>query len=136
MIIDMFIFNLTHIYLEVILINLYHLNNKRLMLILLLDLILNGVPFITIIIILLSFFNKVLFNYLNYNFINKLIVIIIDYFLFGIILYSVFNKFNYYIIDLLLKNFYLNLIVYFLLLKYEDVKYNLIGEKYAKEKVS
>jgi hypothetical protein len=136
MIIDMFIFNLTNIYLEVILINLYHLNNKRLMLILLLDLILNGVPFITIIIILLSFFNKVLFNYLNYNFINKLIVIIIDYFLFGIILYSVFNKFNYYIIDLLLKNFYLNLLVYFLLLKYEDVKYNLIGEKYAKEKVS
>ena len=81
------------------------------------DLIINGIPFVTITITLLYLLNKNIFKFLNNNFINKYIFLIIYYFLFSIILYSIFNKFNLYIIKFLINNLPYNLIYYYIGLK-------------------
>lgn len=124
MIIDFITYNYTNILLFTVLLNIYHLNNKKIYIILLIDILINGIPFITIILILLYFLNLKIFNYLNNNFINKYITIIIYYFIFGIIIYSIFNKFNLYIIKLLINNLFYNLLYFYVGLKYLENKYS------------
>ena len=124
MIIDFITYNYTNILLFTVLLNIYHLNNKKIYIILLIDILINGIPFITIILILLYFLNLKIFNYLNNNFINKYITIIIYYFIFGIIIYSIFNKFNLYIIKLLISNLFYNLLYFYIGLKYLENKYS------------
>ncbi len=124
MIIDFITYNYTNILLFTVLLNIYHLNNKKIYIILLIDILINGIPFITIILILLYFLNLKIFNYLNNNFINKYITIIIYYFIFGIIIYSIFNKFNLYIIKLLINNLFYNLLYFYIGLKYLENKYS------------
>lgn len=117
MIIDFLSLNCFNIYLLSIILFLFCLNDKTLYYILIIDLIINGIPFVTIIMTLLYLFNKNIFKYLNNNFINKYIFLIIYYFLFSIILYSIFNKFNLYIIKYLINNLPYNLIYYYIGLK-------------------
>lgn len=117
MIIDFISLNCFNIYLLSIILFLFCLNDKTLYYILIIDLIINGIPFVTIIMTLLYLFNKNVFKYLNNNFINKYIFLIIYYFLFSIILYSIFNKFNLYIIKFLINNLPYNLIYYYIGLK-------------------
>lgn len=117
MIIDFLSLNCFNIYLLSIILFLFCLNDKTLYYILIIDLIINGIPFVTIIMTLLYLFNKNVFKYLNNNFINKYIFLIIYYFLFSIILYSIFNKFNLYIIKFLINNLPYNLIYYYIGLK-------------------
>lgn len=124
MIIDFITYNYTNILLFTVLLNIYNLNNKRLYFILLIDILINGIPFITIILILLYFFNLKVFNYLNNNFLNKYLLLIIYYFIFGIIIYSIFNKFNLYIIKLLISNLFYNLLYFYIGLKYLENKYS------------
>ena len=94
MIIDFLSLNCFNVYLLSIILFLFCLNDKLLYYLLIIDLIINGIPFVTITITLLYLLNKNIFKYLNNNFINKYIFLIIYYFLFSIILYSIFNKFN------------------------------------------
>ena len=117
MIIDFLSLNCFNVYLLSIILFLFCLNDKLLYYLLIIDLIINGIPFVTIIITLLYFLNKNIFKYLNNNFINKYIFLIIYYFLFSIILYSIFNKFNLYIIKFLINNLPYNLIYYYIGLK-------------------
>lgn len=117
MIIDFFSLNCFNVYLLSIILFLFCLNDKLLYYLLIIDLIINGIPFVTIIITLLYLLNKNIFKYLNNNFINKYIFLIIYYFLFSIILYSIFNKFNLYIIKFLINNLPYNLIYYYIGLK-------------------
>lgn len=124
MIIDFITYNYTNILLFTVLLNIFNLNNKRLYFILLIDILINGIPFITIILILLYFFNLKVFNYLNNNFLNKYLLLIIYYFIFGIIIYSIFNKFNLYIIKLLISNLLYNLLYFYIGLKYLENKYS------------
>lgn len=124
MIIDFITYNYTNILLFTVLLNIFNLNNKRLYFILLIDILINGIPFITIILILLYFFNLKLFNYLNNNFLNKYLLLIVYYFIFGIIIYSIFNKFNLYIIKLLIINLFYNLLYFYIGLKYLENKYS------------
>ena len=117
MIIDFLSLNCFNVYLLSIILFLFCLNDKLLYYLLIIDLIINGIPFVTITITLLYLLNKNIFKYLNNNFINKYIFLIIYYFLFSIILYSVFNKFNLYIIKFLINNLPYNLIYYYIVLK-------------------
>lgn len=117
MIIDFLSLNCFNVYLLSIVLFLFCLNDKLLYYLLIIDLIINGIPFVTITITLLYFLNKNIFKYLNNNFINKYIFLIIYYFLFSIILYSIFNKFNLYIIKFLINNLPYNLIYYYIGLK-------------------
>ena len=116
MIIDFLSLNCFNVYLLSIILFLFCLNDKLLYYLLIIDLIINGIPFVTIT-ITLYLLNKNIFKYLNNNFINKYIFLIIYYFLFSIILYSVFNKFNLYIIKFLINNLPYNLIYYYIGLK-------------------
>ena len=124
MIIDFITYNYTNILLFTVLLNIFNLTNKRLYFILLIDILINGIPFITIILILLYFFNLKVFNYLNNNFLNKYLLLIVYYFIFGIIIYSIFNKFNLYIIKLLIINLFYNLLYFYIGLKYLENKYS------------
>ena len=124
MIIDFITYNYTNILLFTVLLNIFNLSNKRLYFILLIDILINGIPFITIILILLYFFNLKVFNYLNNNFLNKYLLLIVYYFIFGIIIYSIFNKFNLYIIKLLIINLFYNLLYFYIGLKYLENKYS------------
>lgn len=117
MIIDFLSLNCFNVYLLSIVLFLFCLNDKLLYYLLIIDLIINGIPFVTITITLLYLLNKNIFKYLNNNFINKYIFLIIYYFLFSIILYSIFNKFNLYIIKFLINNLPYNLIYYYIGLK-------------------
>ena len=117
MIIDFLSLNCFNVYLLSIILFLFCLNYKLLYYLLIIDLIINGIPFVTITITLLYLLNKNIFKYLNNNFINKYIFLIIYYFLFSIILYSIFNKFNLYIIKFLINNLPYNLIYYYIGLK-------------------
>ena len=117
MIIDFLSLNCFNVYLLSIILFLFCLNDKLLYYLLIIDLIINGIPFVTITITLLYLLNKNIFKYLNNNFINKYIFLIIYYFLFSIILYSIFNKFNLYIIKVLINNLPYNLIYYYIGLK-------------------
>lgn len=117
MIIDFLSLNCFNIYLLSIIIFIFYLNDKTLHYILIIDLMINGIPFVTITITLLYLLNKNIFKYLNNNFINKYIFLIIYYFIFSIILYSIFNKFNLYIIKFLINNLPYNLIYYYIGLK-------------------
>lgn len=117
MIIDFLSLNCFNVYLLSIILFLFCLNDKLLYYLLIIDLIINGIPFVTIIITLLYLLNKNIFKYLNNNFINKYIFLIIYYFLFSIILYSIFNTFNLYIIKFLINNLPYNLIYYYIGLK-------------------
>ena len=117
MIIDFLSLNCFNVYLLSIILFLFCLNDKLLYYLLIIYLIINGIPFVTITITLLYFLNKNIFKYLNNNFINKYIFLIIYYFLFSIILYSIFNKFNLYIIKFLINNLPYNLIYYYIGLK-------------------
>ena len=117
MIIDFLSLNCFNVYLLSIILFLFCLNDKLLYYLLIIDLIINGIPFVKIIITLLYLLNKNIFKYLNNNFINKYIFLIIYYFLFSIILYSIFNKFNLYIIKFLINNLPYNLIYYYIGLK-------------------
>ena len=117
MIIDFLSLNCFNVYLLSIILFLFCLNDKLLYYLFIIDLIINGIPFVTITITLLYLLNKNIFKYLNNNFINKYIFLIIYYFLFSIILYSIFNKFNLYIIKFLINNLPYNLIYYYIGLK-------------------
>lgn len=117
MVLDFISINCFNIYLLSIIIFIFYLTDKTIYYILTIDLIINGIPFITIIITLLNLFNNNIFKYLNDNFINKYIMMIIYYFIFSIILYSIFNKFNLYLIKYLINNLPYNLIYYYIVLK-------------------
>ena len=128
MIVDFLVLNTVHILFCSVLVNIFYLNDKKIYLILIFDILINGVPFTTIIIILLYYLNDFIFKFINDSFLSKFILIIIYYFLFNIVLYSIFNKFNYYIIKNSLNSLIYNVMFYYFSLKYKIYKYNLEGD--------
>ena len=97
MILDFIIINLNNIVLFSCLLNIFCFNKKRCYYLLCLDILLNKIPFVTLIIVLLYFLNKEIFKTIRNTFINEYIILIIYYFIFGIVLYSIYNTFNYHI---------------------------------------
>ncbi len=131
MILDFLSLNLTNILLCSVLVNIFYLTDKKVYFILGIDILLNGIPFTTILIILLYYLNNFIFKFISKSFLTKYLLIIIYYFLFNIILYSIFHTFDFYIIKYAFNNLIYNLIFYFISLKYLDDKYNLEGETYG-----
>ena len=131
MILDFLSLNLTNILLCSVLVNIFYLTDKKVYFILGIDILLNGIPFTTILIILLYYLNNFIFKFISKSFLTKYLLIIIYYFLFNIILYSIFHTFDFYIIKYAFNNLIYNLIFYFISIKYLDDKYNLEGETYG-----
>lgn len=123
MLLDFYALNYSSIYLLSILLILFIENKKHYYYILIIDLILNKIPIITFVLILFCYLNMFIFKYLNKNFINKYIIIIVYYFLFSFIIYSIYNKMNIYILKYLINNIPYNLIYYYIGLKIIDWKY-------------
>ena len=117
MITDFIALNYSNIFLTTILINIYINKKNNLYYIFIIDMIINKFPFITIILIFLKYINKLVLKYINDTFITRYFLIIIYYFIFGIVLYSIYNKFNFYIIKFLINNIGLNLIYFYISLK-------------------
>lgn len=133
-ILDTLMINLLNIYTSMIVLEIFNLNDKKIYLTLILDIILNGVPFITIIIILLYFLHKKISTKLSSNVWINLALSIIYYFLFGIILYSIYNKFDQSIINLLLNNLLINILLNYLVLKMMKSSYNWLGDRVKNKK--
>ena len=118
MLIDFLVLNLTNIYLATILLLIFKLNDKRLYLLLTFDLILHGLPIITIIMIFFYIIKQIIFKCLNETFITKYLLIIIYYFIFGILIYGIYNGISSFIFHILWQNLIINMIILFLGLKY------------------
>lgn len=124
MIIDFIVINITNIYLASILLSVLYLNDKNLYLILIVDIILNNFPIITILIIILYKFQHLIFKFINKNIITEMIILTIFYFIFGVLLYGIYNNLDSYILSYLLKYLTINLIIYYIGIKYLKSKYN------------
>ena len=112
MIIDTLILNTKGILLCSLLLYVFYLNDRNIYFLLCTDIVLAGIPFCTMIVIVLYYLNKNIFKIINNTFINELICLVLYYFIFGIVLYSIYNEFNYYIVKLLINNLGYNLIFY------------------------
>ena len=126
MIIDTLILNTKGILLCSLLLYVFYLNDRNIYFLLCTDIVLAGIPFCTMIIIVLYYLNKHIFKIINNTFINELICLVLYYFIFGIILYSIYNEFNYYIVKLLINNLGYNVIFYIFGLLWLRSKYNLV----------
>ncbi|MDD4706459.1 MAG: hypothetical protein PHS24_04550 [Bacilli bacterium] len=124
MIIDFLVLNFTNIYIASFLLSVLYLNNKFLYLILVIDVLLNGIPLITIILIILFKFKMNIFKIINQNTFTLMLLLTGYYFIFGILIYSIHNEFNLFIINYLLKYLVINLIIYYTGIKYLTNKYN------------
>ena len=118
MLFDFLVLNLTNITTATILLSIFNLNNRRLYFLLAIDLILHGIPIITIIIIVLFCLKNVLFNYINDLFITRYILIIVYYFIFGILIYGIHNGISSFVFNVLWQNLLVNMIILFFGLKY------------------
>ena len=126
MIIDTLILNTKGILLCSLLLYVFYLNDRNIYLLLCTDIVFTGIPFCTMIVIILYYLNKNIFKVINNTFINELIWLVFYYFIFGIVLYSIYNEFNYYIVKLLINNLGYNLIFYIFGLLWLRSKYNLV----------
>ena len=126
MIIDTLILNTKGILLCSLLLYVFYLNDRNIYLLLCTDIVFTGIPFCTMIVIKLYYLNKNIFKVINNTFINELICLVFYYFIFGIVLYSIYNEFNYYIVKLLINNLGYNLIFYIFGLLWLRSKYNLV----------
>lgn len=128
MFLDFILLNTINIFMASILLNTVYLNDKTLYYILIFDIILNGFPIITIIIILMYYFKIIIFKNINENIFNLLILLSIYYFIFGTLIYGIHNSLSLYIGIYLIENYLFNLIVFILGLKYIFSKYTLVGD--------
>lgn len=115
---DILSYNLTNIILFSAPLIIFELNDNKIYLTLILDIIFNGIPFCTITILLLYFLNKNLIKYFSDTKIYRFIISIIYLFLYSIVIFSIFNKFNTSVIRTIVNflpiNIILNAIVIFL----------------------
>lgn len=128
MFIDFIVLNSVNIFIASILLNTVYLNDKTLYFILLFDIILNGFPIITIIIILMYYLKLFIFKYFKENIYTLLILLTIYYFMFGTLIYGIYNVLSLYIYKYLIKYYLFNLVVFIIGLKYIGSKYTLVGD--------
>ncbi|MDD2409884.1 MAG: hypothetical protein PHD03_04130 [Bacilli bacterium] len=124
MIIDFLVLNITNIYIASLLLSVLYLNDKFLYIILIIDILLNGIPLITMLIIILFKFKIYIFKIINQNDFTLMLLLTCYYFIFGTLIYSIYNDFNLFIINYLLKYLAINLIIYYAGIKYLTSKYN------------
>lgn len=110
-ILDILSYNLANIILFSAPLIIFELNDNKLYLTLILDIIFNGIPFCTITILLLYFLNKNLIKYFSDTKAYRFIISIIYLFLYSIVIFSIFNKFNTSVIRTIVNFFPINVIL-------------------------
>ena len=96
MILDFLIINTTDLFVTFILLNTIYLTDQKLYFILIGDIILNKIPIITIMIVLFYIFRVISFKYIKENIFTLLLLLVIYYFVFGLLLYGIYNGLNNY----------------------------------------
>lgn len=109
-ILDILAYNLTNSMLFTAPLMVHDLNDNRLYLTLIIDIIFNGVPFCTITILLLYFFNKRIIRYVSNGVFYKFVMSIIFLIIYVVVVYSIFNKFSLEVFKLINSNLYLSII--------------------------
>lgn len=109
-ILDILAYNLTNSMLFTAPLMVYDLNDNRLYLTLIIDIIFNGVPFCTITILLLYFFNRWIIRYVSNGVFYKFVMSIIFLIIYVVVVYSIFNKFSLEVFKLINSNLYLSII--------------------------
>ena len=109
-ILDILAYNLTNSMLFTAPLMVYDLNDNRLYLTLIIDIIFNGVPFCTITILLLYFFNRRIIRYVSNGVFYKFVMSIIFLIIYVVVVYSIFNKFSFEVFKLINSNLYLSII--------------------------
>lgn len=109
-ILDILAYNLTNSMLFTAPLMVYDLNDNRLYLTLIIDIIFNGVPFCTITILLLYFFNRRIIRYVSNGVFYKFVMSIIFLIIYVVVVYSIFNKFSLEVFKLINSNLYLSII--------------------------
>lgn len=105
-----------NIFSSIILLSLFNIKKNKFYLILLIDIILYTIPFISISLIILYFINRVIFNKIVKNNFTKFIVIILDYFIFISLIY-IFNDYNINYLYFLKTNYnshIFNILIYYI----------------------
>lgn len=103
-----------------IILSIFNLDKYKLFTILIMDILLNQIPFITILIILIYFLNKLIFKKIINNNINKFIFSIIYMFIFLSFIYLFNNyKFTYsYYLTTNIASYIFNILIYYIYIFY------------------
>ena len=117
--------NIINTYLNIfsclIILSIFNLNKKNYFILLIIDIILNKIPFVSIIILLLYYLNTLLFKYIVNNNFNKFIFSLVYYFIFTSILYFISkNNYNYfYYLKTNILSFIFNFFIYLIYIFYK-----------------
>ena len=103
-------YNLTNVLMFTAPLMVYDLNDKRLYITLIFDVIFNGIPFCTITLLLLYFFNKWIIKYVSDGMFYLLVSSIFFLIIYAVVIFSVFNKFSMIILKLILKTLPVNIL--------------------------
>ena len=124
LIIDFLVLNQTHLFLASVLLLIFNFNDNRLYWLLGIDILINGIPLVTIILIGFYLFKNIIFRYLPDCFTYRYLLMIILYFGFGILLDGIYNGLNLYIIEYLLVHLWFNLLIFYICMKKPIKTYN------------
>lgn len=105
-----------------IILNIFYFNKHNFFITLILDILFNQIPFITIIILLLYYLNKIVFNKIVKNSVNTFIFSLIYYIIFFIVLFLMDNHnitFKYYIY-MNLYSLIFNIIIFYIYIMYKE----------------
>ena len=108
--VDILSYNLTNVLMFTAPLMVYDLNDKRLYITLIFDVIFNVVPFCTITLLLLYFFNKWIIKYVSDGMLYLLVSSIFFLIIYAVVIFSVFNKFSMIILKLILKTLPVNIL--------------------------
>lgn len=105
-----------------IILNIFYFNKHNFFITLILDILFNQIPFITIIILFLYYLNKIVFNKIVKNSVNTFIFSLIYYIIFFIVLFLMDNHnitFKYYIY-MNLYSLIFNIIIFYIYIMYKE----------------
>lgn len=108
--VDILSYNLTNVLMFTTPLMVYDLNDKRLYITLIFDVIFNEIPFCTITLLLLYFFNKWIIKYVSDGMLYLLVSSIFFLIIYAVVIFSVFNKFSMIILKLILKTLPVNIL--------------------------
>ena len=113
---DNILYNYLNIISALVLISIFKLNLKKCILFVIIDIVINYIPIVSLLTIILYYLNKLIFKYFINNNINKCIFITIYYFIFITLIYFIFNyniDYIYFIKSNILSHIF-NIIIYFI----------------------
>ncbi len=121
-----FLDNIINNYLNIcsclIILNIFYFNKRNFLFTLILDVLFNQIPFITIIILFLYYINRIVFSKIVKNSVNTFIFSLVYYVIFLIVLFLINNyniTFKYYIY-MNLYSLIFNMIIFYIYIMYKE----------------